>query len=189
LFIEEVGNILIFRKELEMELKTFGAGVATADSEFRQVGENGSLCTVNLAFNRNYMNGKKEWTQEVAYIKANVWGKRAEKFNELVKKGTLVYVEGFIKQESWTDKQEQKHTVLTLNVTNFEICQKTNTENSAKPVAKSAKTNAPAAAASPPQNQKAKAKKPVPVAVPVVEDDDDDDDDCTVEANDDEVPF
>lgn len=156
-----------------MELHCFGVGVATADAETRPVGTT-SVSTVNLAFNRSYKDKEGAWQKETSYVKAQIFGPRAEKFVQFVKKGVPVCVEGYLKQDNWTDKEGQKKTVLVLNLTSFEIAQKLNGEN------KTESTNPEKAAVSPPKNKQAKksSPEPQPVAVAVNE----------VEDND-EIPF
>jgi len=148
-----------------MELKCFGVGVATADSETRPVGQT-TVSTANLAFNRSYKDKDGAWQKETSYIKAQIFGPKAEKFAQFVKKGTPVCVEGYIKQDSWVGKDNEKKTVLVLNLTSFEIAQKLNGEN------KTESTNPEKATVSPPKNKKVKTEpQPVSVAANEVGDD------------------
>lgn len=148
-----------------MELKCHGVGVCTADAELRQAGQT-SVSTVNLAFNRSYKDKDGAWQQETSYIKAQIFGPRAEKFVSLAKKGVPIYAEGHIKQDSWTDKEGQKKTVLVLNLNNFDIIQKLNGEN------KTESTSPEKTTVSPPKNKKVKAEpQPVSVAANEVGDD------------------
>lgn len=104
------------------ELGVFGVGVATADAELRTVGEKeASVCSVNLAFNRSYRDKNKEWQQEPCFIRAQVWGARAERMAELVKKGQPVYVCGYLKQDTW-EKDGKKRVSYSINMRNFELC-------------------------------------------------------------------
>lgn len=140
-----------------MELKCFGVGVATADAETRMAGTT-PVSTVNLAFNRSYKDKDGAWQKETSYIKAQIFGPRSEKFAQFVKKGTPVCVEGYIKQDSWVGKDNEKKTVLVLNLTSFEITQKLNGENKTEP------SGSEKAVVSPPKNKKVKTE-PQPVAV------------------------
>lgn len=106
------------------ELGLFGVGVATADPELRHVGQNNSaVCTVNLAFNRSYQDKDKNWKQEPCFIRAQVWGARAERMAELVKKGQPVYVCGYMKQDSW-EKDGQKRVSFSITLRDFQLCEK-----------------------------------------------------------------
>jgi len=149
-----------------MELKCFGVGVVTADAEMRTVGENKVICSVNLAFNRSYKVGD-EWKKETSFMKAQVWGSKAERLAE-AKKGTILSVDGYIKQDAWTDQDGQKRTAHVLNLVDFQECVAQGGTNDQKTNKKTTST----------QNKttnKAPVNKPKPVAVPPVQEDDDDD--------------
>lgn len=112
------------------KLNVFGIGTATADPELRQVGENQTmLCTVNLAFNRSYKKGD-EWKQDPTYIRAQIWGNRAEKFAELVKKGSPVYVDGYLGQSNWETNDGQRRTAHMLCIDSFQVCERFSNGNS-----------------------------------------------------------
>ena len=163
-----------------MELRVYGVGVVTADAETRMAGAT-PVATANLAFNRNFKDKEGTWKKETSYVKAQIFGPRAEKFAQFAKKGTPVCVEGYMKQDSWTDKEDQKRTVLVLNLTSFEIVQKLNGDkaNDNKDVES---TSPEKTAVSPPKNKQAKKSSVEPsYAQPVA---------VTSEVTDDEeVPF
>ncbi len=106
------------------ELGVFGIGIATADSELRSVGQKGtSVCTVNLAFNRSYQNKDGEWQSEPCFLRAQVWGARADRMAELVKKGQPIYVCGYMKQDTW-EKDGQKRVSYSITLRDFQLCVK-----------------------------------------------------------------
>jgi len=106
------------------ELGVFGVGVATADPELRYVGQNNTaVCTVNLAFNRSYQDKDKKWQQEPCFLRAQVWGARADRMAELVKKGQPIYVCGYMKQDSW-EKDGQKRISFSITLRDFQLCEK-----------------------------------------------------------------
>ena len=107
------------------ELGVFGVGVATADPELRHVGEKQTaVCTVNLAFNRSYQNSSRDgWETEVCFLRAQVWGTRAERMAELVKKGQPIYVCGYMKQDSW-EQDGKKRVSYSITLRDFQICVK-----------------------------------------------------------------
>jgi single-strand DNA-binding protein len=109
------------------ELGVFGVGVATTDPELRHVGENkAAVCSVNVAFNRSYkVAGNDDWKQETCFLKAQVWGSRAERMAELVKKGQPIYMTGYMKQDSWEDKDTgMKRVSHSINLRDFQLCAK-----------------------------------------------------------------
>lgn len=128
-------------------LNVFGVGVATADPELRFVGENKTaLATVNLAFNRSFKKGDK-FEKEASFLKVSVWGKRAERFGELVAKGKPVFVNGYVRQENWTSDEGQKRSAITLVLTEWQLVEKFT--NGSKNTNESATSNAQAPAQEP----------------------------------------
>lgn len=106
------------------ELGVFGVGVATADPEIREVGDKKTaVCTVNLAFNRSYQDKNREWVSEPCFLRAQVWGARAQRMFELVKKGQPIYVSGYMKQDTW-EKEGQKRVSYSITLRDFQLCQK-----------------------------------------------------------------
>jgi len=107
------------------ELTIFGVGVATADPELRHVGQRSvSICTVNLAFNRNYQDNNEQWQTESCFVRAQIWGNRAEKMAELVKKGQPIYVCGYLKQDSWSTNDGQKRIAYSISLKDFQLCER-----------------------------------------------------------------
>lgn len=105
-------------------LNVHGVGTAVADPELRQVGSNNTpLTTVVLAFNRSFKKGDG-FEKETTFLKTVVWGKRGEKFAEVVKKGFAVYVTGYLRQENWTDDDDNKHQRISVTVQDWQLIQK-----------------------------------------------------------------
>ncbi|RLC89038.1 MAG: hypothetical protein DRJ03_00310 [Chloroflexi bacterium] len=128
------------------ELGVFGVGVATADPELRNVGEKQTaVCTVSLAFNRSYQNKERKWETEPCFLRAQVWGARAERMAELVKKGQPIYVCGYLKQDSW-EKDGQKRVSYSITLRDFQLCQKNGKKKSADEPQPANATTAPASA-------------------------------------------
>lgn len=111
------------------ELGIFGVGTATADPELRNVGQNNTaVCTVNLAFNRSYKDKENQWQKEPCFVRAQVWGARAERMAELVKKGQPLYVCGYMKQDTW-EKDGQKRVSYSMELRDFQLCEKNGKKN------------------------------------------------------------
>lgn len=109
------------------ELGVFGVGIATADPELRHVGTNKTaVCTVNLAFNRSFRNKEDKWQSEPCFVRAQVWGARADRMAEMVKKGQPIYVCGYMKQDSWENDDGQKRVAYSINIRDFQLCEKNN---------------------------------------------------------------
>lgn len=132
-------------------LTCFGKGVAVADAEIRQVGNDNCVTSVTLACNRSYRS-QEEWKEETAFVVCKAWGKIAERMGELIKKGTPVNVRGYIKTESW-EKDGQKRSMLVLMVEDFDLVVKRASKEDGgdrKPAAQPRKQGAPARKTAPP---------------------------------------
>lgn len=114
------------------ELGVFGVGVATADPELKEVGaKKTAVCTVNLAFNRSYQDKNKEWQSEPCFLRAQVWGARAQRMAELVKKGQPIYICGYMKQDTW-EQDGKKRISYSVTLRDFQVCQKNGKKKSSE---------------------------------------------------------
>ena len=112
-------------------LKCYGTGFCANDPELKYIGQNNvAVVQVTICFNRSYRRGD-QWEQETAFVRCKAWGRMAERMNEVLGKGKLVSVEGFITQENWTTQDNQKRSMLILRVERFQPCEKftTNSQN------------------------------------------------------------
>jgi single-strand DNA-binding protein len=81
-------------------------GRAGADAEMRYFDSGNSVTSFNMAFDEFYKGEKKtNWIKVVIF-----GGEKTAKFAEYavqhIKKGSLVWVHGELKQEEWTDKDD-----------------------------------------------------------------------------------
>ena len=76
-------------------------GNLTRDPELKQTGSGQSVVTFGVATNREWVtrNGEKHSLAEFHNVVA--WGRLAEICRDYLKKGKLVYVEGYLKTRSW----------------------------------------------------------------------------------------
>lgn len=71
---------------------------------------NGSpVSSFSVATNRTYSTPDNERKTETEWFNCAAWGKLAEKCNQFLNKGQLVYVEGRLKTRSWEGNDGQKH--------------------------------------------------------------------------------
>lgn len=85
----------------------------------------GSICVLQVAVNNGYYDKTQTWKDETAFLTVKVFGKAAERAEQL-SKGQPVYVEGRIKQENW-EQDGQKRSKLVVNamsVKAFEVPKK-----------------------------------------------------------------
>lgn len=67
-----------------------------------------------IASNRNYKSQEGEWIQETIYINVVAWGKLAENFGEVLKKGSAVYIEGRLRTREWDDPSGQRRWMTEI---------------------------------------------------------------------------
>lgn len=70
-----------------------------------------AVCDLRLATNRSIKKGET-WTDEVDWIPVRMWEQKAELALRFLKKGSPLAVEGQIREERWTDTQNNKRSRL-----------------------------------------------------------------------------
>jgi single-strand DNA-binding protein len=81
-------------------------GRLVADPETRYTQNNKAMTRFKLAVNRQ---GKKEDGQPTAdFFQITAWGKTAEFISKYFKKGQQILVEGYLRNNSWTDQEGNK---------------------------------------------------------------------------------
>lgn len=94
--------------------KVFLMGRLTRDPEVRYTTKGAPVGVFGMATNREWKTENGEKKEEVCYINITVWGKGALFAEKYLKKGDLVFVEGHLKLESWTNKQGEKKSSLKV---------------------------------------------------------------------------
>lgn len=91
-------------------------GNLTHDPEERRLAS-GNLCaTFGLATNLRWRDGKtKELREAAEFHRVVAWGPLAERAVQFLEKGSRVYVEGRLRQRSFSDKQGQKRLVQEVS--------------------------------------------------------------------------
>jgi single-strand DNA-binding protein len=95
-------------------------GNLTQDPELKFVGNNTALCHARLATNRVYIqDGEKK--EESCFVDLEIWGKRAETFNQYMNKGRQVLIEGELKYDTWQDKDGNNRSKHCIKVSDFQF--------------------------------------------------------------------
>ena len=84
--------------------KVFLMGNLTRDPELRRLANGTAVTDLGLALNRSFMGKDGEKREEVVFIDVTVWDRQAETCCQYLKKGRAVHVEGFLKMDTWEDK-------------------------------------------------------------------------------------
>ena len=97
--------------------KVFLIGNLTRDPELRFTSSGSAVAGFGLAINRKYKQGD-EWKEEVCFVDITVWGKQAENCAEYLSKGRPVFIEGYLKLNSWeTDSGEKRNKLEVVALT------------------------------------------------------------------------
>lgn len=93
------------------------SGFVGKDAEIRQFA-NASVARFSLAVSRQEKNGA-ETKRVSAFINVEAWRKSGSASFELLKKGTLLTIEGYLKPEEWTDKNGMKQNGIKFVAKKF----------------------------------------------------------------------
>ena len=97
-------------------------GRLVADPELRQTQNGISSCRFRIAVNRRFAN-KQTGEREADFISCVAWRQIAESINRYFKKGSMICVEGEIRQSNYPDKNNPKitHYSYEVLIDNFEF--------------------------------------------------------------------
>lgn len=88
--------------------KVILVGNLTRNPELKQTTNGQSIVTFGLATNREWVTNGSEKKSLAEYHNIAVWGTLAEICAKYLKKGKLVYVEGYLKTRSWDSPEGVK---------------------------------------------------------------------------------
>ena len=99
-------------------------GNITRDIEVRYTATGQAVASIGLACNRSYKSGD-DWKEEVCFITAVLWGKRAENCASQLHKGDPIFVEGRLQSRSWETKDGQKRNTIEIVVDDIQFLNRT----------------------------------------------------------------
>src|SRR6476659_4008259 len=123
-----------------------------ADPEMRYTPNGRPVTQFNVAVNQSSKNQQTgEWVEETDWFRVSVWGDRAERAAENLRKGNRVFVEGRFKTREFEGRDGQKRTSLEITADSVVNLEKRTREDGeggqfAAPVASGAPSGAPAGA-------------------------------------------
>lgn len=89
------------------------------DPELRFTEGNRAVLRMRLATTETYMTNDREPKEITHWHNVVIWGKRAEALNNLLKKGSRIYVEGRIETRSYEDKDKIKRSATEISALNL----------------------------------------------------------------------
>lgn len=81
-----------------------------------------AVCEFSIAVNR--VSGKSdsgERTEQTDWYRISCWANLAERAQQMISKGRLVYVEGRFTPRTWTDKEGKERTSLDVSASDFQM--------------------------------------------------------------------
>lgn len=99
-------------------------GRLTRDPEFRQTTSGIPSCRFSVAVNRSYKNKQTgERVEETDFIDCDAWRQQAEFISRYFAKGSMILVEGQLRNNNWTDNNGVKHYTMRVQVDNVSFCE------------------------------------------------------------------
>lgn len=98
-------------------------GNLTRDPELRYTQSNLAVCKVGMAVNRRVKDSQTDqWREEATFVDVTIFGKRGEAFEKYHRKGSMAFIDGELRFDSWEDKESgQKRSKLYVVANNWEF--------------------------------------------------------------------
>ena len=98
-------------------------GNLVADPTLRNTDSGTLVASATIANNEFYNDGEGERQQVTTFVDVTVWGKPAENFTKLVKKGQEVIIEGRLRRNDWESEDGQKHSKHFVRAESWQFTQ------------------------------------------------------------------
>lgn len=96
-------------------------GNLTRDPELRYLPNQTAVVDIGLATTRKWRGQDNQDHEETCFVDCTIFGKRAEVINKYFKKGSPIFIEGYLKFESWDAQDGSKRSKLKVVIQNFEF--------------------------------------------------------------------
>lgn len=96
-------------------------GYLGRDPELRYIPNGTAVCDFSVATTEKRRDATGESNEITTWFRVSVWGKQGETVNQYLAKGRLVYVEGRLRQEEYTDREGNKRTALRVNASDIQF--------------------------------------------------------------------
>ncbi len=93
--------------------KVILVGNLTRDPELKSTQGGQAICTFGIATNRQWKDQDGSQHDLAEFHEVTAWSRRAEVCHQILKKGNLVYVEGYLKTRNWIDEETKKKRYRT----------------------------------------------------------------------------
>lgn len=122
------------------------AGNITRELEVTYTPAGHPVLDFSVASNRRWKDAAGEKQEEVTFFNVRFWGKAAEVIAQYCGKGSPIFIDGYFKEEKWTDKQtQQPRSKMILVGENFQFLPRSSSNsNGSRPPARDEYSDDPA---------------------------------------------
>ena len=99
------------------------SGNLVANPTLRETNSGTPVASVTIANNEFFSDAEGERQQITTFVDVTVWGKSAENFASLAKKGQEVIIEGQLRRNDWETEDGQKHSKHFWKAENWQFTQ------------------------------------------------------------------
>ncbi|CAG5070063.1 Single-stranded DNA-binding protein [Dyadobacter sp. CECT 9623] len=92
-----------------------------SDPEVRYLESGSAVAKFNIATTESYTNKSGERVDNTEWHRIELWEGLAKVAEKYLKKGNQVYIEGRIRTDSWTDKEGQQRTGVTIRANSMTL--------------------------------------------------------------------
>lgn len=106
-------------------------GNLTRDPELKQTQNGQAVSTFGIATNREWVTTTQEKKKSTEFHEVVAWARLAEICHQYLRKGKLVYLEGYLKTRSWEAENGEKRFRTEIVLQDMIMLEKRSGENSA----------------------------------------------------------
>ncbi len=97
------------------------AGRITQDADVKTLPSGQSLSKFSMATNTNWVDKDGQKKEATEYHNLVIWGKRAISLSPYLKKGTLIFIEGTLRTNSWDGDDGKKRYRTEIMINNLQF--------------------------------------------------------------------
>jgi single-strand DNA-binding protein len=91
------------------------------DPELRYTPQGKAVCSFSMATNEKRRDKSGEMQDVTTWFRITLWGSQAENANKFLAKGRSVYIEGRLRVEDWTDRDNNSRYTLEVTATDMQF--------------------------------------------------------------------
>lgn len=91
------------------------------DPELRYTPQGTPVCSFTLATNERRRDKSGETQDQTTWFRVTLWGRQAETASQYLTKGRPIYIEGRLRVEEWTDKDNRSRYTLEVHATDMQF--------------------------------------------------------------------